>query len=136
MNTLCTLLINKPKKITHLRHPEGRLSKSLARNEIGLEGQSFDYSLGSLCSLGIRSGCLVGKYLIFYVTLALITLIKYTRPLLGPSGCCIYPVTCTQFAYEELNKEPLHRAVYRISIRVILCNPFTKRWALRLDKTH
>ena len=52
-------------------------------------------------------------------------LIDSIRPLLGPGGVCIYPVTCRQFAKETLNKKPLLFAIPLIVLRLISCNPLT-----------
>ncbi len=61
-----------------------------------------------------------------YCARFLIFLIKGIRPLLGSPGCCRYTVTCTDFAVQQLQEQPLHKAIWRISKRVLSCNPFCK----------
>lgn len=51
-------------------------------------------------------------------------LIKGLRPLFGPAHCK-YPVSCTVYAHEQLKTESLLRAIKKIVIRVLSCNPFT-----------
>ncbi len=47
------------------------------------------------------------------------------RPALGPSGTCIYPVTCTQYANDVLTHRPIYIALPLIFMRIISCNPIT-----------
>ncbi|HRN77963.1 MAG TPA: membrane protein insertion efficiency factor YidD [Candidatus Dependentiae bacterium] len=53
----------------------------------------------------------------------IIFIISGLRPLLGPAHCK-YPVTCTPYAIEQLNTQPLHRALGLIIRRILSCNPF------------
>jgi len=55
----------------------------------------------------------------------LILLINTIRPLLGPSSCCIYPVTCTQYAKKNLQEKPLYISIPLIIWRILKCNPIT-----------
>ena len=64
-----------------------------------------------------RGNSIIARLLIF--------LIQGIRPLLGPA-CCRYQVTCTQFAVQQLQEEPLFIALWRIIKRVFSCNPFYK----------
>lgn len=45
------------------------------------------------------------------------------RPLLGPATCR-YAIGCTAYAREQLETQPIHRALWLISKRVLNCNPF------------
>jgi len=47
------------------------------------------------------------------------------RPFLGPADCKFYP-SCTRFAQQQLEQQPLHKALWIITKRVASCNPFTK----------
>ncbi len=51
-------------------------------------------------------------------------LILGLRPLLGPAACK-FPVSCTDYAVEQLEKERITKAVWRITKRLLKCNPFT-----------
>jgi len=51
--------------------------------------------------------------------------IRTIRPLLGPDNCCRFFVPCTDYAQEQLKKEPFSKAVWNIIKRVISCNPFS-----------
>jgi len=53
----------------------------------------------------------------------LIFLIRGLRPLLGPAHCK-HPISCTDYAEETLRKEPLLKAIWLITKRVLSCNPF------------
>ena len=53
----------------------------------------------------------------------LIFLIRGLRPFLGPSHCK-YPISCTDYAAEQLKTQPLFRAIWQITKRVLSCNPF------------
>lgn len=57
------------------------------------------------------------------VAMLLIFLIRGLRPLLGPSHCK-YAISCTNYAAQKLSKEPLFKAVWQITKRVLSCNPF------------
>lgn len=52
--------------------------------------------------------------------------IDIIRPTLGPSGCCIYPVSCREYAKDQLTNQPLYKAIPRIIGRVLMCNPITR----------
>lgn len=52
----------------------------------------------------------------------LIYTIKLIRPLLGP-GNCRYSISCTQYAYIQLETLPTHKALWAIMKRVISCAP-------------
>jgi len=49
----------------------------------------------------------------------------FLKYILGPRGWCNYRPTCTEYALSMLTTEPLHRAIFLIIIRVILCNPLS-----------
>jgi len=55
--------------------------------------------------------------------LLLIFLIRGLRPFLGPSHCK-YPISCTNYAAEQLKTKPLLAAIWLITKRVLSCNPF------------
>lgn len=57
------------------------------------------------------------------VNTSLIYTIKIIRPLLGPSNC-LYTVSCTEFAYQQLKTEPTIKAVIIITKRVMRCGPW------------
>jgi putative component of membrane protein insertase Oxa1/YidC/SpoIIIJ protein YidD len=44
------------------------------------------------------------------------------RPLLGPATCR-YPIGCTTYALETLDRESLGKAMWLIIKRVVSCNP-------------
>lgn len=50
--------------------------------------------------------------------------IKYIRPLLGPASC-LFPLSCGNFAIQQLEQKPLASAIKKISLRLLLCNPIT-----------
>jgi putative component of membrane protein insertase Oxa1/YidC/SpoIIIJ protein YidD len=52
-------------------------------------------------------------------------LIQAIRPLLGPRGTCIYPVTCTNYSKYMLKSKPLYISIPLIILRVLSCNPLT-----------
>ncbi|HBL98791.1 TPA: hypothetical protein DDZ86_04070 [Candidatus Dependentiae bacterium] len=56
----------------------------------------------------------------------LIALIVTVRALLGPAGVCRYPVSCTRYACLQLEHEPLMRALFNITKRILSCNPFVR----------
>ncbi|MEX0671833.1 MAG: membrane protein insertion efficiency factor YidD [Candidatus Babeliales bacterium] len=43
------------------------------------------------------------------------------RPLLGPDNQCRYHITCTEYARLQLSEEPLHKALWNISKRLLSC---------------
>lgn len=55
----------------------------------------------------------------------LIFLLRGIRPLLGTTHCR-YPISCTNYAILQLQKQNLIIAFIRISKRVLFCNPFYK----------
>ena len=55
----------------------------------------------------------------------LVFLIDTTRPFLGPTGCCIYRTSCTQYAKETLYKKSFFMAIPLIVLRLLSCNPIT-----------
>ena len=55
------------------------------------------------------------------------------RPMLGPPGCCIYPITCRDYAKITLQKKPIYFAIPMIILRILSCNPITALF-LRLKK--
>lgn len=58
----------------------------------------------------------------------LIWCIRIIRPILGPDSCRFH-VTCTKYAAQKLTSEPLYKACAKITLRVLLCMPFTPaRW--------
>lgn len=50
--------------------------------------------------------------------------VKTIRPLLGPENCCRYYIACTNYAKIQLTNENFLIALYKISKRVLSCNPF------------
>lgn len=46
------------------------------------------------------------------------------RPLLGPSGCCKYDISCGNYAVLQLQDQNIVIALFNIIKRVISCNPF------------
>lgn len=63
----------------------------------------------------------------------IIACIDIVRPLLGPSGCCIYPVSCREYARKQLLGKPLYRALPLIVIRLLSCNPITRLlWRIKI----
>ena len=55
----------------------------------------------------------------------LIFLMDSIRPLLGPRGTCIYPITCRQYTRNTLKQRSLFIALPLIVLRVLSCNPIT-----------
>ncbi|MBU4269534.1 membrane protein insertion efficiency factor YidD [Candidatus Dependentiae bacterium] len=51
--------------------------------------------------------------------------IRSLRPLLGPRGTCIYPVTCTNYSKYMLKSKPFYISIPLIILRVLSCNPLT-----------
>ena len=60
------------------------------------------------------------------ITRLVMACIDVIRPVLGPRECCIYPVTCRQYAQEQLEMQPWYRALPRIALRILGCNPVTR----------
>jgi len=52
-------------------------------------------------------------------------LIDAFRPLLGPRGTCIYPITCREYARFQLEHKPFYIAIPLIGLRLLSCNPIT-----------
>lgn len=53
-------------------------------------------------------------------------LIAGLRPFLGPGlfgPVCRYPISCTQFALEQLENKPLFTALIAITKRIFSCGP-------------
>lgn len=70
------------------------------------------------------------KKIVFIITWPLkqllLGLIYGIRPFLGPSNCKYY-VSCTDYGIQQLNDEPVHKAVWNITKRLVNCaNPFKK----------
>ena len=58
------------------------------------------------------------------ITIIFLHVMAVLRPLLGPEGICIFtPYTCTLYATDQLQNQPLHKALLRISGRLLRCNP-------------
>lgn len=53
----------------------------------------------------------------------LVVSIDCIRPFLGPTGCCRFYPTCSEYARQELRKGPLFGACWRIIIRLAACHP-------------
>ncbi|MCK4651428.1 membrane protein insertion efficiency factor YidD [Candidatus Babeliales bacterium] len=53
------------------------------------------------------------------------SIIDSIRPLLGPSGCCIYTISCRQYTKIILQQKPFYLSIPLIIIRIISCNPIT-----------
>jgi putative component of membrane protein insertase Oxa1/YidC/SpoIIIJ protein YidD len=46
------------------------------------------------------------------------------RPLLGVKGVCIYyPITCREYALSVFSTQPLYKALPKVFLRVLSCNP-------------
>jgi uncharacterized protein len=43
-----------------------------------------------------------------------------------PRGCCKFYPSCTQYAHEAFGRMPFFIALFKISYRVLRCNPFSK----------
>ncbi|MGB7567593.1 MAG: membrane protein insertion efficiency factor YidD [Chitinivibrionales bacterium] len=43
-----------------------------------------------------------------------------------PGGTCRYHPSCSEYAFEALQKFPTQKAVSKILYRIIRCNPFSK----------
>lgn len=58
-------------------------------------------------------------------------LLILARPLqhaiLGVASC-LYPVSCTDYALQQLEETDLHTALWLIIKRVVSCNPLTSFW--------
>ncbi|MFH0898863.1 MAG: membrane protein insertion efficiency factor YidD [bacterium] len=56
----------------------------------------------------------------------LIACIDLIRPLFGmQNSCCIYPVSCTDYAKHQLATKPFYYAIPKIILRLLSCNPLT-----------
>jgi putative membrane protein insertion efficiency factor len=54
-------------------------------------------------------------------------LIKLTKTIFFmPSGSCRYIPTCSNYAKEAIEKYNIFKAIIKITIRVIKCNPLSK----------
>ncbi|MDZ4154482.1 ribonuclease P protein component [Methylicorpusculum sp.] len=120
---LLTRALNNTQKIVPKREAEILKSKT-ASPEHPTNTQNSACAENSQCSacpknrpVVKRGNSIIARLLIF--------LIQGIRPLLGPA-CCRYQVTCTQFAIQQLQEEPLLIALWRIIKRVFSCNPFYK----------
>lgn len=47
------------------------------------------------------------------------------RPLFGPPGCCIYQISCRDYAKLVLQEKSVFIAIPLIILRVLSCNPIT-----------
>jgi putative component of membrane protein insertase Oxa1/YidC/SpoIIIJ protein YidD len=56
------------------------------------------------------------------INLLSIGIIRFLRPLLGPSTCCKYVIGCGQYAVIQLQDLSFHRAVIAIIKRLIACS--------------
>lgn len=52
-------------------------------------------------------------------------LIDYLRPLLGSRNCCIYPISCQDYAKITLQNKNIFWAAILITLRLLSCNPIT-----------
>ncbi len=59
------------------------------------------------------------------ISIILQFLIQALRPLLGPPAHCVYALSCTKFALHQLEHEPLGKAIWTITKRLLSCNPIT-----------
>ncbi|MBD3231241.1 membrane protein insertion efficiency factor YidD [Candidatus Dependentiae bacterium] len=53
-------------------------------------------------------------------------IIDSIRPLIGPTCCCIYPITCRNFTKSIIKEKPFYIAIPLIILRILSCNPITK----------
>lgn len=60
------------------------------------------------------------------INILFIFLIKIIRPFLGPTGCCKFELSCTDYAISQLNNFPFYKAFINIFKRIILCQPIIK----------
>lgn len=75
-----------------------------------------------------RVTCYLQSRLSALARAVLIILIDFSRPFLGPSGCCRFSPTCTEYARQELRKGPLFSACIRIIKRLASCHSFGRFW--------
>lgn len=61
--------------------------------------------------------------IIHFIKKILVFLLIGLRPFLGVATCR-FPIGCTAYAQEQLEKQPLHQALWLICKRLLLCNPF------------
>lgn len=59
-----------------------------------------------------------------FIVLFLIQLTKMI--FLMPSGSCRYTPTCSNYAKEAIEKYSIFKALFKITIRVLKCNPLSK----------
>jgi putative membrane protein insertion efficiency factor len=58
---------------------------------------------------------------------ALLFFIKITKTIFFmPSGSCRYIPSCSNYAKEAIEKYNIFIAIFKITIRVLKCNPFSK----------
>jgi putative component of membrane protein insertase Oxa1/YidC/SpoIIIJ protein YidD len=57
-----------------------------------------------------------------FFTDMLVSALFAVRPLFGPAYCYFSP-SCTFFAKEQLETRPLHKALFGIITRLMLCSP-------------
>lgn len=62
----------------------------------------------------------------------ILLVIYYLRPLLG-SGVCRFPISCSQYAFKQLEQQSLIKALWRITKRLILCTPFIPINRINID---
>ena len=67
------------------------------------------------------------RWLSSALAIILSALIAVLRPLLGQDGGCRFEVTCTEYALQQLQTEPLYKAIKNITRRVLSCHPFGRR---------
>jgi len=58
---------------------------------------------------------------------ALIFIIDAFWPIFRCIGCCRYTISCSQYAKLMLEQEPLRRALWLITKRILSCHPFGKQ---------
>ncbi|MBT3456333.1 membrane protein insertion efficiency factor YidD [bacterium] len=61
-----------------------------------------------------------------YTRQLLIAIILGVRPFLGPTYTCRFVVSCTDYAIDQLETEPIFSAIWNILKRLCMCNPFYK----------
>lgn len=121
----CVFIVRKEALTLSFAQLAQLLAKSLAHAK-KLVLKHADQTTHGQDKTPIQPASIKKNYAKNYSARFLIFLIRGIRPLLGPPGCCRYTITCTNFAVQQLQEQPLHKALWRIGKRVLSCNPFCK----------
>ena len=60
----------------------------------------------------------------FVILDLLYSIYRAARPLLGPRGCCRFTPTCSQYAYQAINKYGFIKGGWLALKRLCRCHPF------------